>query len=123
MPHLTHWIYRLLAAAWMAFIWFLSSQTSLPGIALFPGEDKIAHFSAFGLLAYLLARAQSPWHGRLATPTAVAIACAATGFGLVDEIHQSFVPGRIPSLADLAADGAGAAVVIFMLWRPRSAGD
>src|SRR5262249_41114226 len=47
--------------------------------------------------------AAAGWLGALA-------GCAA--FGLIDELHQSFVPGRDASLHDAAADAVGAALAL-----------
>ena len=37
-------------------------------------------------------------------------------YGLTDEVHQSFVPGRTPELRDLAADALGAAAGAGLVW-------
>ncbi|HHB76440.1 MAG TPA: VanZ family protein, partial [Desulfobulbus sp.] len=36
-------------------------------------------------------------------------------YGVSDEWHQSFVPGRTPDILDIAADTFGAAVMV-LLW-------
>jgi VanZ family protein len=40
---------------------------------------------------------------------------AALVWGVVDELHQHFVPGRTADLADLAADTVGALVATVVL--------
>lgn len=76
------------------------------------GEDKIVHFFVFGLLATLLARtdwaAGRPW-------LAVALTMA---YGLADELHQAFTPGRFMDVADWLADTCGAivAVLVYVKW-------
>lgn len=98
------------AVLWAAVIFSLSSRPTLPSPEVV-GFDKVAHFGAFALLALLVVlalrvrdvgRRGSAW-------LSVAISC---GYGVLDELHQSFVPGRIPDLFDLLADAAGAAVAV-----------
>ena len=36
-------------------------------------------------------------------------------YGVVDELHQSYVPGRMCSFADFASDAVGAALAIVIL--------
>jgi VanZ family protein len=48
----------------------------------------------------------------------------AMAFGVGDEVHQAFVPGREPSLLDLGLDAAGAvgglaAGAVVRSWRER----
>lgn len=40
-------------------------------------------------------------------------------YGLTDEFHQRYVPGRTPDLRDVLADviGAGVVVVALVVWR------
>jgi VanZ family protein len=63
---------------------------------------KCAHFTEYGVLYWLLA------HGPLARRPYLAFAvCVAYAF--LDEGHQILVPGRTPSLYDVALDSTGAA--------------
>lgn len=104
------------ALAWAAVIFTLSSISKLPAPpAAF--TDKHAHFAAYGLLAALIvwgftdgAPARTSWR------TAAAAAVLATLYGATDEWHQSFVPGRETSAADLAADALGALLAAGALW-------
>jgi VanZ family protein len=36
-------------------------------------------------------------------------------YGIVDEVHQSFVPGRVCSVVDVLSDAFGAALAIALL--------
>jgi VanZ family protein len=82
----------------------------MPHIANF---DKVVHFFLFGLLATLICRIQSGW--RMAI-LAVAVTSA---YGAMDELHQSFVPGRSCDVLDWVADTSGAslAVLIHTSWQ------
>ena len=49
------------------------------------------------------------------------------GYGITDEVHQWFVPGRFASVADWIADALGAAVALAAIaawrwWSSRSSG-
>jgi VanZ family protein len=103
------------ALAWAAVIFTFSSFSKLPSP---PGllTDKHAHLGVYGVLAVLLvwgltdrAPARTTWKTVL-----VAVALA-TAYGVSDEFHQSFVPGRDVSGLDLAADVAGAAIAAIGL--------
>ena len=97
----------------MAGIFFLSHQPgeTLPLPAL-PGLDKLAHFAVYGLLAATLIRACRPAMRQLRPGRVVAIAILwCLLYGLTDEFHQSFIPGRSVSLLDILADTLGALVV------------
>jgi VanZ family protein len=63
---------------------------------------KCGHFIEYGVLYCLLIR--GPMAGR---PYLALMLCAA--YALCDEGHQMFVPGRTPSLYDVALDTTGAA--------------
>lgn len=96
------------AGAWAATIFVLSSFSRLPSG---PGglSDKHAHVLAYALLCALivLPLAGGRWIG-VTWRTVLAAALLAIGYGITDEIHQSFVPGRDMSMLDLAADTVGA---------------
>ncbi len=95
---------------YMAAIWTLSSLhlTDVP-VRDFPLGDKGVHFVEYGILGFLVAHATLrswPRHPALRTlPLAVLIAF---GWGVLDEIHQAFVPGRSAEVLDLVADVLGA---------------
>ena len=100
----------------MAAIFVLSS---LPGLPAPPGifTDKHAHFAAYGVLSALVFRALAG--GRRSDFTfgrGLAALAIATAYGVTDEWHQSFVPGRQAELADLAADALGATAAAGALW-------
>ena len=72
-----------------------------------PAADKVFHFLLFFFFAALLYRAlpgpKPPrWRGALAAALIAAL------YGVTDEIHQAFVPGRTASVWDWLADAAGA---------------
>jgi VanZ family protein len=79
-------------------------------------SDKAAHLLAYAALGASLLRALAS--GRSAGMTVrrmVAAAVLATLYGVSDELHQSFVPGRHPELMDLVADGIGGATGAVVL--------
>ena len=103
---------------WMAFIFFSSAQSSLPGFSqslldLF--LKKGAHFAVFALLALLAHRAL---RADLAAPAALLVAALiAIGYGALDELHQSFVAGRHASPFDVLIDSAGALAALTIIQR------
>lgn len=96
------------ALAWAAVLFTLSSMSRLPtGPDAF--SDKHAHLIAYALLSALIvwgftdgAPARTTWR------IAAAAAALATLYGVTDEWHQSYVPGRDVSTTDLMADAIGA---------------
>ena len=109
-------LFRWVAAVtWMAVIFFLSSQSRLPLLPLgWAGElqDIAGHFVAFGVLAILFAWALSG--SDVAHPLWWSFALVLL-YGLSDEFHQAFVPGRHPDAFDVATDAAGAACALLLL--------
>jgi VanZ family protein len=89
------------AAFWAAVLFFLSSRPSV-GISLEGGLDKVAHLVAYFVLGVLLAHGATT--RRLSPVIAVLIGWT---YGIVDEIHQSFVPGRFAEFGDWVADAIG----------------
>lgn len=103
------------AAAWAGVIFYLSSRSRVPGPDV-AGFDKVAHFCAYALLMWLLAHATE--HSRL--PLALAVVLGLL-YGVSDEIHQMFVPGRSPDVLDWFADAAGIAAATLVYVRRRAA--
>lgn len=105
----------------MAAIFTLSSQPQLPSL---PGglAGPTGHFIGYFILgaAFVRAFAGGRWSG--VTPRVAAWSwIASAAYGLSDEFHQRFVPGRDASVDDLIVDAAGAAVAVgaAILWRRR----
>jgi VanZ family protein len=93
-------------------LFYLSSLRMVPTHLRF--SDKVAHFVAYGLLALSFLRAL---HGGFIPlePVRAFLAIAFTVvYGLTDEFHQSFVPGRDASGWDLLADALGAIVAVVL---------
>jgi VanZ family protein len=102
-------------AAYMAAIFALSSQSTLPGSSLTP--DWTQHGVAYAGLALVTLRATAggQWVG--VGPRAVSVAWAiAALYGLTDEWHQAYVPGRMADVRDVVADAVGAALGLAGAW-------
>jgi len=106
----------------MGTIFFLSHQ---PGTKLqFPdvfGLDKLAHGFMYATLAAAILYA-APRKAQLLQPwrTGVLIVFFCLLYGMTDEYHQSFIPGRVPSVGDIIADVAGASFLVYLWLRYRS---
>ena len=99
----------------LAFQFWLSSRTTLPELPFdLPHLDKLVHagyFLLMGLLAFRAGRFGERWsRGK----TGVFLLLAAILWGCLDEIHQSFVPGRSVELADVVADTTGVALTVIV---------
>jgi len=103
-------IYWFPILAYAGFIAFLSSLPGLatPSVAIF-GFDKIIHIFEFGVFAFLLLRLLM--HLEIRNPFLIAIVVTVI-YGVLDEWHQSFVPGRMCSFWDILADTIGAVFVL-----------
>ena len=104
------------AVAMMALLFLASSlQGSSP--MLRRGFNLTAHALAYGLLGGLLLHALAGGHWRSITLRSAAVAVIAAGlYGLTDELHQRFVPGRTAELLDLGVDLAGALCGVLVVW-------
>ena len=93
------------------FIFFLSSSPNpLPIPHLFLG-DKLLHIAEYSILGFLMARSIFSLNLRYPQrPLFIIAIILSTLYGLSDEVHQSFTPGRTTSLGDLIADGLGSLI-------------
>lgn len=82
------------------------------------GGDKLVHFGAYAVLAFLIAAAWQLNAGVLTGRHLFLVWLAAALFGVVDEVTQTFV-GRDCTPGDWTADALGAAigVLAFVLVR------
>ena len=87
-----------------------------PEIYSFEHQDKVIHALVYGLIATCWLR----WFQTFKTPRQAALWAIglASLFGITDEIHQSFIPGRYCDLYDWMADTFGAilATVCYQKW-------
>ena len=101
----------------MGTIFFLSNQPgdtlTLPDV---PNIDKVLHAGIYGLLALTTLFAVGKKR-TLARPYQVGFLVIVFCFlyGISDEYHQSFIPGRTPSIWDICADTTGAFLMV-VLW-------
>ena len=103
------------AILWLTLIFVLSSQPTLPSTGQV--TDKQAHAFTYGVLALLCLMGLTRWRWRsIAGASLLGAFALAVLYGVSDEIHQAFVPGRNPDVADVAADAAGAAIALAMAW-------
>lgn len=98
------------AAIWAAVL-FLLSRISGEGTPDWPWmSDKVVHLGLYAVLGLTLA-----WAGRESGWNRPFLLLAlGFGYGVLDEWHQSFVPGRDPSFGDLLADGVGVALGVLL---------
>ena len=100
------WVWGPVVAQ-MGAIFFLSSLSEAP---LPQGmSDHFGHSVGYAMLAVLVLRALAgaTWQGVTALRGAATVVFS-TLYGMSDEWHQSFVPGRSPAWDDVAADFRGA---------------
>ncbi len=90
----------------MALIFVISSfEVDFPGLRHIPLRDKGIHFVEYAVLGWLCATAsRRSWPSASAWRTAAFAVFVSVLWGLSDEIHQAFVPGRSPELNDVVAD-------------------
>ncbi len=89
-------------------IFCLSAQSDLGRLSPFPVPDKIAHllvYTGFGFLLMRMLVFLKPEQD--VVRQLIWVLSVALLYGLSDEVHQYFVPGREFSWMDLLADGAG----------------
>lgn len=101
--------YWLPPIGFCAVIFVQSSFPSPEQIQQLGLSDKLQHLLAYGFLGVLFCRAFNTvdrWRHRWGVLFLLGVA-ATTAYGLSDEWHQSFVPGRSSEAADVVADFAG----------------
>jgi VanZ family protein len=106
-------------AAIMGMIFYLSHQPGdIVQIPRFPGLDKLLHGIAYGSLAGAFLYGLYPFiHESNRVLTAIVVVLLSILFGISDEFHQSYVPGRFVSAWDVAADACGALLVVCLWYR------
>ena len=112
------WLRMLVPIAGMLMLWWSSSK--IPGDTPHNRVYSLFH-NSMHVVAYACIAA-SLWIAWSRRPVAVVCAFRSRGawlvaslYGIVDELHQSFVPGRVCSVADWVSDALGAALAVVVL--------
>lgn len=90
--------------------WYLSSQETIEQMPEFWNADKFVHFICFGGLSFWVSFACNiRVKNMFWLPSAIV-----SVYGIIDEIHQSFTPGRECSVFDWCADTLGGVMGAFV---------
>lgn len=112
--------FQLPLIAWCVFVFTASSIPSKNIPALGENVDKVIHFGIYGALCWL---AHVAFHHQsnfsVKKYSLLAAVLFTMVFGISDEFHQMFTPGRSSDMLDLAADTVGGLVysVIYLRFR------
>ena len=105
-------LFLVLAALWGYFIFYLSDTPDLSSGLSYKYDfilRKLAHIFVFLVLTYLVAASLDS----RARNYLLFVIVAAIVYALVDELHQSYVAGRVGSGRDILVDSIG---VYFGIW-------
>lgn len=112
--------------AWCVVILVLTTLTWPVSGRPYSPADKVAHFALYAVLGWLIGSALRR-AGRMRLRTLLAAAVAVALFGMIDEVHQIWVPTRVPAVGDWLADVVGGAVGLFATtrggWRGKRSAD
>jgi VanZ family protein len=107
----------VLVLAHMTLIFVLSSRRPPEAVVSIGIPDWVLHLGEYGVLGLLLAHLAFSVTGGTAVRALVPLpALIGTLYGLSDEWHQAFVPGRDPSAADFAMDAVGSLLGAVAFW-------
>lgn len=106
----THFLKFWLPVYLYAALIFVHSSLSSPPIALkILHGDKLVHLIEYAIFGYLLGRAAKNSSAfKIRAHFRILAVSVAILYGLTDEFHQYFVPGRKADIFDVLADGVGA---------------
>jgi len=100
------WIHGpTLILALLIFILSSIPRLTVPDIG-FSLTDKLCHFLEFGIFGFFLQRSFSSINMKVNYKFIIVFILGSL-YGVFDEFHQSFIPGRTASFADILADSLG----------------
>ena len=110
-------LFLLCALGWAGVIFYLSH---LPGVdvpPLFFGKDKLFHAVVFGILGFFaLGAMKTTADGHRVFQPWLAVVLVIV-YGVLDEFHQHFVPGRSSDIYDVMADAVGGMLGVWLSYR------
>lgn len=106
------------AVLWAVVIFSFSSLPTLKTSEIYWQDfiiKKLAHLTEYAVLAVLLYRAlkSSGVEKKKAGYWAILITLF---YGITDEFHQNFTPGREPKIRDVVIDTIGGGLGIYLIW-------
>ena len=107
--------YWLPPIIWGSVIFSFSSLHTISTTDFYLGDfilKKTAHIMEYGIFATLLYRALVNSNVKKSKAMWIAVLIAFL-YGVTDEFHQSFTPGRTPTLRDILIDTTGAALFVY----------
>lgn len=111
-------IYWLPLIVYCLAIYIQSSFPSPKQLPSFEFSDKLLHFGAYAVMGVLFYRAYRTLPVRYHPQLLVLLSMSSAAlYGISDEIHQSFVPYRDGSFADVVADVIGAICGVYIYHR------
>ena len=96
------------------FYWADSPMTAQIGVFNF---FSLLHIPLYGILTVFLALAFWTGQNNISGLRYILAALIATMVGILDEIHQSFIPTRDASITDVLLDATGVLLAIFLFRR------
>ena len=114
--------FRYLLVYWapiLIYILIIFIQSSYPTLDTPTGShlDKLLHLTAYAILGFLFARAYGA--SRLKNNTVWVIVLgivSASLYGILDEVHQYFVPMRRADMLDVGANILGSVIGVGIYW-------
>jgi len=113
-------LFLALTIGWAALIYYLSDQPGIDITPLFPQQDKVLHLVAYGVLGFLAMGSCKAGGCRHRAVHYWLVVALVSVYGVLDEVHQYFVPGRHSDVLDVLADIIGGllgAGLMFILLR------
>lgn len=112
--------YWLPAFFWAAVIFAFSSIEVTPASEIYWQDfivKKTAHVVEYAILFTLLYRAFTNTSGFSKKQAALVSFFIVVVYGISDEYHQSFTPGREPKPRDVGFDAAGGLLAYLAIWK------
>ena len=101
--------------AWCSVIFMLSSITNTSTKTTIP--DYVFHFFLYAALALVVYRALFISDQKITSRVFFLTFVLTLAYAFSDEFHQSFVPGRTPSLQDIGFDTIGSLTTLIVIWK------
>lgn len=108
--------FLVLTCLWAALLFYLSHQPGDLVPPLFPMQDKVMHMVAYAILGFLGMGSTRPTTHGYRRGQAWRVCLLVGLYGVSDEIHQHFIPGRMADVLDVMADVAGGMLGVWLMY-------